>query len=105
MTHLPSKLLFLILFLLLISPLRPQLYGGNNAPSLELRKIRFEQSSDAPAILVLDEGQLRVRDCIFDRNPAAAIRMISGDADVAYTTFSSNGHGAARGGALQVRSA
>ena len=76
--------------------------GGNNAPRVQLHKMRFELSISEPAIYIHDWGYLVVQDCVFDRNLESGIRLVSGTLDVAYTEFSNNGNGAARGGALQL---
>ena len=76
--------------------------GGSAAPAVQLHKIRFQSCDTDPAVLVHDRGKLIVQDCVFDRNPAAAIRLLSGELDISYSTFSNNGVATARGGALQL---
>ena len=76
--------------------------GGNSAPRVQLHRMRFELSISEPAIYIHDWGYLVVQDCVFDRNLESGIRLVSGTLDVAYTTFSNNGNGAVRGGALQL---
>ena len=76
--------------------------GGIQSPAVQLHKIRFEKCENEPAILIHDLGKLIVQDCIFDRNPGAAIRLLSGQLDVSYSSFTNNGVATARGGALQL---
>ena len=79
--------------------------GGNNAPTVQLSRMRFEKSgSDAPAILIHDLGRVVVQDCVFDQNAAGAIRMLSGSLEVTYSSFTSNGGHTIRGGALALMS-
>ena len=75
---------------------------GSPEPALTLKNMRFEHNTDEPAILVQDLGKLLIHDCVFDKNPGAAIRLLSGDIDVSYSFFTNNGGPSVRGGALQL---
>ena len=76
--------------------------GGNNAPAVQLNRMRFENNGDEPAVYVHDLGRLIVQDCIFDKNAVGAIRLLSGALEVAFTSFTNNGGLTVRGGALQL---
>ena len=69
---------------------------------VEMRNVRVEGVTGAPAVIVKDGARLIVSDCLFITNAAGAIRMLDGTLEVTDTAFTENGAAGVRGGALQL---
>ena len=84
---------------------RSMLTAEQGAPPLSIDGLRFEGSSQAPAISILQGAHVAITSSIFAANQQTAIFCHSGELELTASTFTANSHPTLPGGALRLLAA